>query len=87
VVLEEVPEVIGHCYSFVYCAGAKNACNSKKHLPLWYQVLRLTRITNKKRKEKKRSKREIRMESVVVDVVRFKSAGRETKNEEWMQAI
>lgn len=41
----------------------------------------------KHKQEKKRSKREIRMEIVVVDVVRFKSAGRETKNEEWMQAI
>jgi len=84
VVFEDIPEMKGQCYSFFYFVGIKNACNSNKHLPLQHQVLARYK---KHKPEMESNKREIKMESVVVDVVRFKSAGRETKNEEWMQAI
>ena len=84
VVLQDTSEIKGQCYSFFPFTGIKNACNSKTHLPLEYQVVARYK---KHKPETERNKREIKMESAVVDVVRFKSAGRETKNEEWMQAI
>ena len=86
VVFEDMPVIKGQCYSFFFFLLRRH----QKRLQLEdtsaiivpsSSALQETQTRNGKKE------REIKMESVVVDVVRIKSAGRETKNEEWMQAI
>ena len=85
VVFEDMPVIKGQRYSFFFLLR-----RHQKRLQLEdtsaiivpsSSALQETQTRNGKKE------REIKMESVVVDVVRIKSAGRETKNEEWMQAI
>jgi len=78
VVLDDTPEIEGQC-SFFFTSQAPKTPATRRNICHYN--------TKKHKPETERNKREIKKESVVVDVVRFKSAGRETKNEEWMQAI